>query len=121
MALTVAATLGTLPLTFFYFGTFSLVGPLANLLAAPAVPILMYSGIATLFVSAFSPGLAVVLGYIPWFAVTYLERVITFFGSQRWSLITLDMSTSREEFMIVSLTILIVCIIRFSYLVESHH
>lgn len=121
MALTVAATLGTLPLTLFYFGTFSLVGPLANLLAAPAVPILMYSGIATLFVSAFSPALAVVLGYIPWFAVTYLERVITFFGSQRWSLITLDMSTSREEFMIVSLTVLIVCIIRFSVTGKSHH
>lgn len=81
----------------------------------------MYSGIATLVVSVFSPALAVVLGYIPWFAVTYLERVITFFGSQRWSLITLDMSTSREEFMIVSLTILVVCIIRFSVTGKSHH
>ncbi len=113
LALTVAATIGTLPLTLFYFGTFSLVWPLANLLAAPAIPLLMYSGIATLLVSAVFPAAATVFGYIPWFAVTYLEGIITFFGSQRWSLVTLDLSHSREEFMIVSMVILIAGIIRF--------
>ncbi len=61
MSLTVAATLGTFPITLFYFGTFSLVGPLANLLAAPAIPILMYGGIATLVASAFSSSLAYIL------------------------------------------------------------
>jgi len=75
---------------------------------------LMYSGIVTLFVSAFSPALATLLGYIPWFAVTYLERVIRFFGSQSWSLVTLDLSESREVFMIVSLAVLIGLIMRFS-------
>lgn len=45
MAMTVAATLGTLPITIYYFGTFSVVGPIANLFAAPAIPVLMYGGI----------------------------------------------------------------------------
>ena len=61
MSLTVAATLGTFPITLFYFGTFSLIGPFANLLAAPAIPILMYGGIATLLASAFSMSLAYIL------------------------------------------------------------
>ena len=61
MSLTIAATLGTVPITLYYFGTFSLVSPLANLLAAPAIPILMYGGIATLVVSAFSSSLSTLL------------------------------------------------------------
>lgn len=73
----------------------------------------MYSGIATLLVSAVFPAAATVFGYIPWFAVTYLEGIITFFGSQRWSLVTLDLSHSREEFMIVSMVLLVAGIIRF--------
>lgn len=58
MAMTVAATIGTFPITVFYFGTFSLVGPIANLFAAPAIPILMYGGILTLFSSLLSSSLA---------------------------------------------------------------
>ncbi len=79
----------------------------------------MYSGIATLCASAFFPALATILGYIPWFTVTYLEGIITFFGSQQWSLVTLDLSHSREEFMIVSMGILIAGIIRFVHFRDS--
>ncbi len=79
MSLTVAATIGTFPITLFYFGTFSLIGPIANLFAAPAIPLLMYGGILTLLVSTFSDTLAYFIGYIPWIAVTYLTKVITFF------------------------------------------
>lgn len=73
----------------------------------------MYSGILTLGVSIFSYKLAVIIGYIPWLTATYLERVIIFFGSQRWSLLTLDLHQS-QEYMIVSLVVLIVFILRFS-------
>lgn len=113
MSLTVAATLGTFPITLFYFGSFSLVGPLANLLAAPAIPILMYGGIATLIASAFSSYLAYLLGYIPWFAVTYLSEIISLFGSQRWSLLHLDLGQYRGVFLILSLSVLILSIVRF--------
>jgi len=115
MSLTVAATIGTFPITLFYFGTFSLVWPLANLLAAPAIPILMYGGIATLLVSAFSSSLGYILGYIPWFAVTYLSEIISLFWSQRWSLLAVELGQYREEFMIVSLSSLVLTILHFSY------
>jgi len=94
-ALTIAATIGTLPITIFYFGTFSLIGPLANMLAAPAIPILMYSGILTLVTSIVSPSLAVWIGYIPWIGTTYLSSLISFFGSQKWSLITIDIASYK--------------------------
>lgn len=111
MSLTVAATLGTFPITLFYFGSFSLVSPLANLLAAPAIPLLMYGGIATLVVSAFSSSLAYVIGYIPWFAVTYLSEVISLFGGQRWSLLPVELWQYREEFMIISLGFLALALV----------
>ncbi|MBP6921320.1 ComEC/Rec2 family competence protein [Candidatus Gracilibacteria bacterium] len=113
MSLTVAATIGTFPITLFYFGTFSLVGPLANLLAAPAIPVLMYGGIAALLVSSFSTSLAYFIGYIPWFAVTYLSEVISLFGSQRWSLLPIELGQYREEFMVISLGFLALGLVHF--------
>ncbi|MCB9806978.1 ComEC/Rec2 family competence protein [Candidatus Peribacteria bacterium] len=78
-SLTIAATIGTFPITLFYFGTVSLISPLANLLAAPAIPVLMYGGIGTLVLSSFTDLGAYLIGYIPWFAVTYLIKIITLF------------------------------------------
>ena len=91
LAMTIAATIGTLPITLYYFGTFSLIGPIANLFAAPAIPILMYGGIITLFLSTFSETLAYFSGYIPWIATTYLYRVIHLFGDPAWSMLTIDL------------------------------
>lgn len=119
MSLTVAATIGTFPITLFYFGSFSLVSPLANLLAAPAIPILMYGGIVTLVASAFSSSLAYILGYVPWFAVTYLSEVISLFGSQRWSLLPVELGQYREEFMIISMGFLVLALVRSQKIHQS--
>lgn len=112
MSLTVAATIGTFPITLFYFGTFSLIGPIANLFAAPAIPILMYGGILTLLASTFSSTVAYFLGYIPWIAVNYLTKVITFFGNNSWSLLTVELGQRREEFMIIALSFLLLAVLR---------
>ncbi len=111
-ALTIAATIGTFPITLFYFGTFSLIGPIANMIAAPVIPILMYSGILTLSVSFFSHNLAIWMGYIPWIGTTYLSKVITFFGTQKWSLITVDITHYRNIFISLSIGILFILIIK---------
>lgn len=111
-ALTLAATLGTLPLTIFYFGTFSLISPIANIFAAPAIPVLMYGGIGTLLASPISPSLAHWIGYIPWTATNYLIHIIHFFGNQKWSLITVDISTFSSLFMIISAGMLLLFIVR---------
>lgn len=113
MALTIAATIGTLPITVFYFWTFSLLGPIANLLAAPAIPLLMYSGILTLFVSSFSLTGAYLLGYIPWIIMAYLQKIIYFFWNPS-SLVSMDLGDYRGEFLWLSLCLLWIAIIRFS-------
>jgi competence protein ComEC len=111
-ALTIAATIWTFPITLFYFGTFSLIGPIANMLAAPVIPVLMYSGIFTLLASVFSPTLALWIGYIPWIGTSYLSHIITFFGSQKWSLVALDITAYRGIFLVLCIGILILCIIK---------
>jgi len=65
------------------------------MLAAPAIPVLMYSGILTLFVSTFSKTLAIWIGYIPWIGTNYLTQIITFFGNQKWSLLTIDITAYK--------------------------
>lgn len=74
-AATLGATLATTPLTLYAFGTLSLVGPVANLVVLPAIPLLTIAGFFSLlpFVgegSAFFVwhGLRVVEGLVHWFA-----------------------------------------------------
>lgn len=49
------------------------------MLAAPAVPIVIYGGIMTLFVSLFSHTLAIWIGYTPWIATSYISSIISLF------------------------------------------
>lgn len=112
-AMTVAATIGTFPITLFYFGTFSLVWPLANLFAAPALPILMYSGILTLLFHTFSPSLSYFFWYIPWIASTYLYGIIHIFGSQSWSMIHFDIWPYRHYFIACTMGILFILLVNW--------
>ena len=57
VALTLAATVATVPITVSTFGVFSLVSPLANLLAGPLVSISLLVGLGGLACSAVSRGL----------------------------------------------------------------
>lgn len=110
-ALTFAATLGTFPITLFYFDTFSLVWPIANLFAAPALPLLMYSGILTLFVHAFSHAASYIIWYIPWIFSLYLYRVIHIFGSPSWSMVQFHLGTYATYFIILALGLLWVALL----------
>ena len=112
MSLTIAATIGTMPISLFYFGTLSIVSPIANLLAAPAIPILMYGGIVTLFASAVSIDASYYLGYIPWIATTYLYRVIDIFGSLQWSTYAIELGSYKPYFITVSLGSMMILILR---------
>ncbi len=60
--LTVAATLGTVPLTVFYFGRISVVSVFANLLIVPAAGIFAIMTFASIFVGLFSSVLSSLYG-----------------------------------------------------------
>lgn len=62
IVLTAAATLGTVPLTVYYFNRVSLVGILANLLTVPLAGLFMMMSFAFVFMALFSYHLASIYG-----------------------------------------------------------
>jgi competence protein ComEC len=78
VAVTTAATLATAPLLAFHFREVSVVSLAANVIAAPAVPPVMWLGMLSLVVGQFAPALAVpinalnapLLAYVDWVAST---------------------------------------------------
>lgn len=54
----IAAQLGTLPITVYYFGRFSVIGTLLNLIVIPMVGIIIALGIASLVIGLFSLSVA---------------------------------------------------------------
>lgn len=63
---TIAAQIGTLPVSLLLFRQFSLVSPLVNVLVAPLVPLGMLFGAVSLVISIASLPLSLVTGYLTW-------------------------------------------------------
>jgi len=75
IAVTLAATAGVWPLIAYYFGIVSLVGPLATLLALPALPFVIIFGGLSAAVSLVLMPLAQVLGWLAWLPLSYLLTI----------------------------------------------
>jgi competence protein ComEC len=63
---TMAAQIGTLPVSILIFRQFSLISPLTNILVAPLIPLAMLTGTVALLLSYISMPLALVAGYVSW-------------------------------------------------------
>lgn len=70
---TIAAQLGTLPVSILIFRQFSLVSPLTNVLVAPLVPLGMLLGTLSLLLSVIWTPFALLSGYVTW---AVLELII---------------------------------------------
>ena len=66
-ALSVCGTLGTLPLSVYYFGTIPVLGLFANTLILPMVPFVFLSAMAVNLIGAAIPAAAKALSFIPMF------------------------------------------------------
>ena len=75
-AMTVAATLATLPMVVYYFGRVPLVGVPATMLALPALPPVLVSHAAAAFAGAISDWLAVPFGWAAWLTSSYVIAVV---------------------------------------------
>ena len=76
LAVSCAAQLGTAPLIAYYFGRFSSLFLITNLVVLPFAPLIIYLTLAVLFI----PSLAYILVYI----VSALNGVLTFLASITW-------------------------------------
>lgn len=66
-ALSVCGTLGTLPLSVYYFGTIPVLGLFANTLILPIVPFVFLSAMAVNLIGIILPAAAKALSFIPMF------------------------------------------------------
>jgi competence protein ComEC len=80
VAMTIAATVATLPLAAFYFERLSLVGLPATLLALPALPPALMSQAAAGAVGLLSTVPAQPLGWLAWVITAYITGVVGLFA-----------------------------------------
>ncbi len=79
-AMTVAATLATLPLVVHYFGRVPLVGVPATMLALPALPAVLVSHAAAAFAGSVAGWLGVPFGWAAWLTSSYVIAVVDVFA-----------------------------------------
>ncbi len=83
---TVAATLMTLPITLYYFGSISIIAVVANLLILPTLPYVMGLVFLTgLFAGV--PGVGVAVGFVTEKLLQYHIAVVEFFAAQKYFII----------------------------------
>ncbi len=80
VAITLAATIATLPLVAFYFHRISLAGVPATLLTLPAMPAVLSAGALAGLVGLASPLLAQPLGWVAWAFTAYLTGAVRLFS-----------------------------------------
>ncbi|MCH7787559.1 MAG: ComEC/Rec2 family competence protein [Chloroflexi bacterium] len=76
IAISIAATLATLPLIAFYFERVSLVGILATLLVMPALPLALAAHAIAGILGLFATWPAQLFGWIAWAATAYITGVV---------------------------------------------
>lgn len=110
-----AASLGALvftaPLSLYYFGTFSLISPIANMFILPILSLLFISGAVIVFISFLFPSLAGVLAILPELLVRYIRLTSGFFASFKYSALY-----SQNPLLPYWLSLLFLCIILFYFL-----
>jgi len=80
LGVTLAAILATFPITFGQFGKLSLYAPVTNLLVAPLVPVIMFTGFMMIISSLLSDVLARILAIVVWIPLDIMTKVINVFA-----------------------------------------
>ncbi len=78
LQMTMSAQIATLPLCAMFFGELSLIAPIANILAAPVIPLSMLLGFTAVVMSFLSQTLALMIAYVGWLLLQWIILVATF-------------------------------------------
>jgi competence protein ComEC len=114
MGVSLAAQIGTLPLTNYYFGKLSLIALFSNLLVIPIIGFLVANGILTLFISVFTMNIGAVFADASHLLSYLLFYSVKLSSSLPISFIRINSFTIYDSIIIYfSLILLIVVIKRF--------
>lgn len=109
LAVTLASSVFSVPISVFYFGVISLVSPLANLLLVYPASILLALGIATVIVGMLSVSAALPLGFAAGILTQYEEWMAGWLGSFPWAAVST--SETYVHLWIVGTLILAGCVV----------
>ncbi|GAC1421985.1 MAG: hypothetical protein NVS4B1_03240 [Ktedonobacteraceae bacterium] len=107
-AVTLAAQVATLPLFAINFHEVSFIAPLTNILTVPLLGILLTLGIAIGMAGLLFLPLAILIGYVAWPFLLYMNTIVTWCFNIPWSYIsigTLDSSLAWVYYAFLALTI----------------
>lgn len=88
-ATTLGAVVFTVPLTAYYFGTVSLIAPLTNLIAIPAVFAAFVGGLIAALIGLILPAAGVVPAFIAAVPIRYLQWLVPALGGLPFAAVTL--------------------------------
>lgn len=86
---TLSAQILALPLIIYYFGSVSLISPLANVLLAPVLPIAMLLGALTLVGGLLWLQLGQIIGMSAWLAFAWVSEVTRLLAAVPWAALRL--------------------------------
>ncbi|KKQ28253.1 MAG: Competence protein ComEC [Candidatus Magasanikbacteria bacterium GW2011_GWC2_37_14] len=89
---TLSAIIATLPLILYYFGRFSIVAPIVNILVLWLVPFLMFFSFVAVFLSFIYWPLAQFVAFISYLGLKYVIIVITWFASFKFAAVEMSIS-----------------------------
>jgi competence protein ComEC len=81
MSATLAAIIAVWPLIAYYFGIFSLVGPLATFLAMPVLPVIIATGTLAALLGLAWITIGQIIGWIAWPFLSYMILIVSGLGS----------------------------------------
>lgn len=111
LASTLAATITTLPVTMFSFGSFSIVAPIVNMFVLPFIPFAMAFGAGALAISSFVPSIGVWIALPAWTMLVTMTSIIGAFAS--WAHASIPLSAWGSIIGVILCFALIVLVIRF--------
>jgi competence protein ComEC len=108
-SLTISAQISVLPLIILYFGYFSFVSPLSNIVILLFIPLSMFLGFLSVFLSLFIPLLGNILGAFTHLILKFEIMMINFFGGMK--IAGIDLGKYQEIFFYFSLIFLILFVL----------
>lgn len=88
VSMSLAAQVFVLPLLIYYFGQFSVISPITNLLVVPLLPALMIFGFLFLIAGVIFQPLALVFLFPVWLISTYITKITSFFAGLSFSAVS---------------------------------
>jgi competence protein ComEC len=90
LSATLASIIAIWPLIAYYFGIFSLAGPIATFLLTPVLPIIIILGTLTMLLGLASAAVAQVFGWLVWSFLSYMILVVSGMGSPAIAALKID-------------------------------